>query len=111
MKKIIILLILLLSVAMISSTERSEIRLGNGMAIPYGSTIVHSGNSTEIFDAQGNLWLRIDKAGYVPTPSGFQKATRVYSLPSGSFIKSTSAGVEVYHSGELILKIVENKSV
>jgi len=85
---------------------------GDVFKIPNGSTVVHlKGGITEIVDKSGKLWLRIadEEVDNISTPYGLQKATKVYQVPSGSFVKGASKDtVEVYApSGEMILRVVK----
>ncbi len=108
---------ILLALLVIASTSPEKITRPLGFSkngvfrIPNGSTILHLKGYTEIYDASGRLWLRIadERVGRVSTPYGPQKATRVYEIPSGSFIKGVSnSTVEVYDpSGNLILRVID----
>jgi len=82
--------------------------------IPLGSTITHlPDESTTILGPDGNSVISVknSEVGLIPTPNGMFKATRVYTVPSGSFVHGTSQNtIEIYDAdGKLILTVIERR--
>lgn len=80
--------------------------------IPVGSTVVHlPDGSTRIVGPDGQLviYARRSEVGFIPTPAGMAKATRVYEVPSGSFVHGASSStIEIHDAdGTLILSVID----
>ena len=67
--------------------------------------------STTIVGPDGNLVISVknSEVGLIPTTRGMFKATRVYQVPSGSFVHGASPDtIEVYDvNGKLILTVID----
>lgn len=80
--------------------------------IPVGSTITHlpDGSTTVTGpDGMSVISAQSSEAGLVSTPQGMARATRVYEVPSGSFVHGASPDtIEVYDAdGKVILTVID----
>ncbi len=81
--------------------------------IPKGSTVIHLDNGQTVVNGpNGNTILRVadSLSALVPTPGGLVRATHVFSLPQGADVRRQGNAIEVYHGGELLLRVVEQSN-
>lgn len=84
-----------------------------GRQIPIGSTIQHfSDGTTKVFDASNSLILTTSDADskLVATADGYQKADRMYGVPSGTLVNHSGNILKCYNDNQLILTVIDTTS-
>lgn len=80
--------------------------------IPVGSTVIHlADGSTTVTGPDGRsvISVKSSEVALIPAPEGMAPATRVYEVPSGSFVHGVSPDtIEIYDAdGMLILTVID----
>ena len=84
-----------------------------GQQIPIGSTIQHfKDGSTKVFNSDSSLILTTSDANsrLVATADGYQKADRIYGVPSGTLVNHNGNILKCYHNNQLILTVIDAAS-
>jgi hypothetical protein len=84
-----------------------------GQQIPIGSTIQHfNDGTTKVFNSSNSLILTTSDADskLVATSDGYQKADRIYGVPSGTLVNHSGNILKCYNNNQLILTVIDATS-
>lgn len=75
--------------------------------LPIGSVVTHHNNLTKVYSPRGEELFSIDDTtvGEIYTPVGPIKSTRIFRVPSGSYVMVSGSVTRVYLNGTCILTV------